>query len=134
MEKFNRSYERFSKALKKFKEVVDTPLLSEIFSDEFIVEITTKRFEYTYEAMWKAVKEFLRNRGLECNSPKSCFKELLKEGVIDQEVEKTLSEMVLLRNYLVHVYDESQAKEIYNRIKELDILKTFEVVYRGLRS
>lgn len=109
-------------------------MLSEIFSDEFIVEITTKRFEYTYEAMWKAVKEFLRNRGLECNSPKSCFKELLKEGVIDQEVEKTLSEMVLLRNYLVHVYDESQAKEIYNRIKELDILKTFEVVYRGLRS
>ncbi len=134
MEKYSRALERFRKSFKKFKEVVESPLIPEIFSEEFIIEITTKRFEYTYESMWKTIKEFLRIRGIECNSPKSCFRELLKEGIIPQELEPILYEMIVLRNTLVHVYDEEQAREIYNRISKKDILETFSTVLSSLEK
>ncbi len=134
MEKYSRALERFRKSFKKFKEVVENPLVPEIFSEEFIIEITTKRFEYTYESMWKTIKEFLRIRGIECNSPKSCFRELLKEGVVPQELEPILYEMIVLRNTLVHVYDEQQAREIYKRISKKDIIEVFSTVLSSLEK
>lgn len=134
MEKFTRSLEKFERAYRKFREAVDSPLFDNIFTPDIKIEILSKRFEYTYEAMWKAVKEFLRLRGIECNSPKSCFKELLKEAVAPPETEAVLSEMILLRNQLVHVYDEEQAREIFDRIKQKDILQTFEIVLTGLKE
>ncbi len=102
--------------------------------EELMVEIATKRFEYTFESMWKAVKEFLRLRGLECNSPRSCFSELLREGTVSYSFEKTLFKMIKIRNLLVHVYDEKQAKEIYSQIGEKDILDAFKEVLRGLKK
>ncbi len=134
MEKYSRAFERFRKSYKKFREIIENPLFPEIFKEEFIIEITTKRFEYTYKSMWKTVKEFLRLRGIECNSPKSCFRELLKEGIIPEDFEETLANMVFLRNTLVHVYDEKQAKEIYEKLKSKSILKTFETVINSLES
>ncbi len=126
--------ERFRKSFKKFKEIIDNPLIPEIFNEEFIVEITAKRFEYTYESLWKTIKEFLRVRGVECNSPKSCFREIIKEGIVPQELENILSEMIIIRNTLVHVYDEEQAEEIYKRISQEDILKTFEIILNSLKK
>jgi len=100
--------------------------LPEIFKEEFLIEITTKRFEYTYEALWKTIKEFLRLRGLECNSPKSCFKEAFKEGIILEEDEETVFDMIVLRNQLVHIYDEEMAREIYSKIKDKKFLTVFK--------
>ncbi len=134
MEKFTRAFGRFKKAYRKFKEVVENPFLPEIFSEEFLIEITTKRFEYTYEALWKTVKEFLRLRGLECNSPKSCFKEAFKEGLISEEYEDTFFYMILLRNRLVYVYDEEMAREIYLKLKEEKFLKAIESVIKNLEN
>ncbi|WP_457568745.1 DUF86 domain-containing protein [Desulfurobacterium sp.] len=132
MEKFRRAVERFEKAFRKFKEIVESESLKEFFKEEFLIEITTKRFEYTYEAMWKASKEFLRLNGIECNSPRSCFRELIKEGIIPEKFEKILSNMIILRNQLVHVYDEAAAKTIYTEITRPEILKTFETVLKNL--
>ncbi len=128
MEKYSRAFERLRRAYSKFKEVVENPVFPELFKEEFIIEITTKRFEYSYESLWKSVKEFLRIRGIECNSPKSCFRELIKEGIVPEELEGILSEIIILRNRLIHVYDEKQAKDIYKRLLEEDIRKTFEIV------
>jgi len=80
------------------------------------------------------VKEFLRIRGLECNSPRSCFRELLKEGVVPLEFEEILFRMIVLRNLLVHVYDENQAKEIYKEIVREEFLKTFRTVLEELKK
>ena len=99
-----------------------------------MIEIATKRFEYTFESMWKAVKEFLRIRGIECNSPRSCFKELLKEGLVPFSYEEELARMIMLRNQLVHIYDELQAKQIYDEIREERFLKTFEQVLKALKK
>ena len=48
----------FEKTLKKLEEILIFPALPEIFSEEFLIEITTKRFEYTFEAMCKSIKGF----------------------------------------------------------------------------
>ena len=114
--------------------MIENPALPEIFTEDFIVEITTKRFEYTYESLWKAVKEFLRLRGIECNSPKSCFREIIKEGVIPENLEQVLFEMILLRNNLVHIYDETQAKPIYKRIKDKEIIEAFSIILYSLEK
>ncbi|RUM42208.1 MAG: nucleotidyltransferase [Desulfurobacterium sp.] len=103
MEKFRRTLTKFERTIKKFEEAVNFSKDLKL-PEELIVEITTKRFEYTFESMWKAVKEFLRTQGLECNSPRSCFRELLKEGVVSLEFEEILFKMIRLRNLLVHVY------------------------------
>jgi len=84
--------------------------------------------------MWKAVKEFLRIRGLECNSPRSCFRELLKEGVVSMEFEEVLFEMIMLRNLLVHVYDEEQAKKIYKEIVKEKFLNTFKTILEEFKK
>jgi len=133
VEKFRRTLSKFERAVKKFEEA--TNFLKDFnLSEELIIEITTKRFEYTFESMWKVVKEFLRIRGLECNSPRSCFRELLKEGVVPLEFEEILFRMIVLRNLLVHVYDENQAKEIYKEIVREEFLKTFRTVLEELKK
>lgn len=134
MEKFTRTFGRLKKAYRKFKEVVENSFLPEIFNEEFLIEITTKRFEYTYEALWKTVKEFLRLRGLECNSPKSCFKEAFKEGLIPEDYEEIFFNMILLRNRLVHIYDEAMAKEIYTELKKEKFLKAIGDVIKNLEK
>ena len=134
MEKLRRACERFERALKKFTEVVGNPSLLEFFREEFIVEITTKRFEYTYESMWKCVKEFLMFKGIECNSPRSCFRELIKEGVLSEDYESVLARLVTLRNELVHVYDEKRAKGIYEEIKTPVVLQTLKEVLKKVKG
>ena len=134
MEKYSRTFERFKKSYAKFEEIIENPLFPEIFKEEFIIEITTKRFEYTYESLWKAVKEFLRLRGIQCNSPKSCFRELLKEGIISEDLEQILSEMIFLRNQLVHVYDEEQAKNIYQKLTDKSIIQTLNFILNALEK
>jgi len=114
--------------------VITNPSLFEFFKEEFIVEITTKRFEYTYEAMRNCVKEFLKIRGVECNSPKSFFRELIKEGVVTEDYEGALSKLIVLRNELVHVYDEERAKVIFEELKKPEVLETFSAVLKGIKG
>ncbi len=103
-----------------------------MFSEEFLIEITTKRFEYAFEAMWKSAKDFLKERGVECYSPKSCFDALIKEGVVPEGYEPILAEIIKIRNELVHVYDYERAKNLYNRLRSRDILDAFKKVCEGL--
>ena len=134
MEKYARTFERFRKAFGKFREIIESPAILDFFKEEFIIEITTKRFEYTYEAMWKSVKEFLRLRGIECNSPRSCFGELIKEGVISEDYESILADMIVLRNSLVHIYDEQRAKKICQEIGNKKVLEVFSLVLEALEN
>ncbi len=68
----------------------------------------------------------MRVRGIECYSPKSCFSELLKEGVVSYSEEELLSELIYIRNRLVHVYEEETAKTLRDRILQEDIYGLFK--------
>jgi len=56
---------------------IDT--LKDILKESFTIivrDATIQRFEYTFEALWKFLKAWLKEReGIICNSPKACFRE-----------------------------------------------------------
>jgi nucleotidyltransferase substrate binding protein (TIGR01987 family) len=63
--------------------------LREILMQPFSVivrDAAIQRFEYTFEAYWKFIKEYLKiKEGIICNSPKSCFREVFTVGMINED-------------------------------------------------
>ncbi len=110
--KLQRKIENLEKAFSNLHE-------SQFFDYEFQIkaEVVTKRFEYTFEALWKTLKLFLsQEKGLECYSPMDCFKSAYQVGMIPDEHEQDFIKMVRKRNEIVHIYNEPVAYEIYNFI------------------
>jgi len=74
-----------------------------------------KRFEFTFELLWKTTKIFLEYEGFPCVGPRSCIKEgVRRELLLEGEV---LLDMLEDRNQSSHIYDEHTAEEIFQRIK-----------------
>ena len=101
----------FSKALDKFTTAVDREddFKSEGFADIYL-DLVVKRFEFTYEMAWKALKRHLEFLGLEAKSPRMVFKEGFSQGIIKDE--SVWLDMIEQRNLTSHVYDEFQIQEI----------------------
>ena len=76
-----------------------------------------QRFEYTFEAVWKAAQLFLRtHEGVEAGSPKGCIRAARDVGLLlDAETGPALA-MADDRNLTVHTYNEALAEVIYARI------------------
>ncbi len=90
--------------------------------DEFVRDSAIKRFEFTFELAWKTMKAFLEEQGILCESPRACFKEAFRQGII--EYEEIWLEILKLRNQTSHTYKENLAEEVYSRLPE--ILSRFE--------
>ncbi len=133
-EKFSRTFERFEKALKKFEEIIRYPALFDFLNEELIIEVATKRFEYTFEALWKSIKEYLRIEGLILTTPLQCFKEAFKRGLIAEPDENLIFELIDKRNQIVHVYGLEEAKDIYQFIKKDEVYRAIEHVYKKLKT
>ena len=100
-----------ARALDSLREILAQPY-SVIVRDAAI-----QRFEFTFEAVWKYSREFLKNReGIVCNSPKSCFRELFSVGILSEEETLTLLEMTDDRNLTSHTYKEEVSQLIYNKL------------------
>jgi len=111
MEKLKRRTEELGKALKTLKEITREPY-SVVVRDAAI-----QRFEYTFEAFWKFLRDYLREaEGIRSNSPKSCFREALGAGLISEEQSMTCLEMTDDRNLISHTYIETVADQIYRKI------------------
>lgn len=83
--------------------------------DELDRDGVIQRFEFTFELFWKTIKILLEYEGFECAGPRSCIKEGARRGfLIEGEL---LLDMLEDRNKVSHIYDESTAKEIFERIK-----------------
>ena len=113
MEKLKLRSETAIKALKTLAEIVDEPY-STIVRDASI-----KRFEYSFDIFWKLIKDYLRvQEGIECASPKSCFREAFKVGILSEEETVKALEMTDERNLSTHTYDEEAIEEIYQRVRD----------------
>jgi len=132
--KFARTFEKFEKALKKFGETVDSPESFHDLDEEIVIELATKRFEYTFEACWKALQAYLRTEGVDSATPLKCFKGAYKTGDIAEQHDEIFLTMIEKRNQIVHVYDEAQAKHIYEFIKSPQVILAFQDVYDSLKS
>jgi len=105
-------YADAQRALNTLKEIIKEPF-SIIVRDAAI-----QRFEYTFEAFWKFIREYLKEKeGIIANSPKSCFKEIFSLGFVDEEETVELQEMTDKRNDTSHTYKEAVAQSIYEKLK-----------------
>ena len=112
MEKLKRRADEVEKALKTLKEISKEPY-SVIVRDAAI-----QRFEYTFEAFWKFLRDYLRDiEGIKCNSPKSCFRDALSTGLISEKQTIACLEMTDDRNLTSYTYIEKLAEQIYKKVE-----------------
>ncbi len=101
-------------ALSRLNEVLSIEAPSSIERDA-----TIQRFKFTFEALWKGVKEYLYTiEGLDVPSPKGVIRSCRE---LEQEATLALV-MADDRNLTVHTYNESLAAQIYSRIKGYSFL------------
>jgi nucleotidyltransferase substrate binding protein (TIGR01987 family) len=82
-----------------------------------------QRFEYTFEAVWKAAKQLLLElEGLDMGSPKSVIRASREMGILDEEETVEALQMADDRNLTVHTYNEALASAIYERLKGYVVL------------
>jgi nucleotidyltransferase substrate binding protein (TIGR01987 family) len=106
------------KAMLAFREVMAIGKPTSIERDAAI-----QRFEFTFEAIWKAAKEVLyEHEGIDAGSPKGVIRSCREVGVLKEEQTITALEMVDDRNLTVHTYNEKLAIEIYSRLKSYERL------------
>jgi nucleotidyltransferase substrate binding protein (TIGR01987 family) len=78
-----------------------------------------QRFEYSFEAVWKAAQRFLREReGVEAASPKAVVRASFSAGLLDEPSSRRALSMVDDRNLTVHTYNEPLAEAIYSRLAD----------------
>lgn len=121
---FNQySHEKLKNAFDKLNEGAD------IADDELQRDGVIKRFEFTFELLWKTLKIYLENQGIIVRSPRESLKEAFKLNLIEDE--KVFLDMLKDRNETTHIYDKETADKIFNRIKS-DYISAIENVVKKL--
>lgn len=108
MERLKQKVDSAKRALKTLQELLDSHSLTTVERDAAI-----QRFEYTFEAVWKAGKAFLREiEGLEIGSPKGVIRGFFQVGLFTEEQTVLALAMVDDRNLTSHTYNEGLAEQI----------------------
>ncbi len=112
MERLKQKVDNAKRALKSLQELINSQSLTIVERDAAI-----QRFEYTFEALWKAGKAFLREiEGLEIGSPKGVIRGFLQVGLFTEEQTALALAMVDDRNMTSHTYNEGLAEQIYDQL------------------
>ena len=110
--------ERLALKYQDAKNAVQT--LTDILKEHYSVIIrdaTIQRFKYTFEAVWKFLKEYLKEKeGIISASPKSCFREIFGLGLLNENETNQFLEMTDRRNETSHTYKQAVSEEIYRHI------------------
>ncbi len=127
MDKLEAQIQQFKTALSRLKEVLEMSKTEARFAEASARRVVRysaiQRFEFTLDLSWKTVKTYLEEkRGLICASPKECFREAYRQGMIAYDA--AWLALVDLRNETVHTYDEKTAERIYAQLPMA--LKHFE--------
>lgn len=94
--------------------------------DELDKDGVIQRFEFTFELLWKTLKIFLRDRGIEVKTPKDSMAESFKVGWIQDE--ETFLDMLEDRDKTSHIYDKETSEVIFERIKSRYVRAVKEVL------
>ena len=107
----------FSNALKRFNEALEkrNTLKKEGFED-IILDLIVKRFEFTYEMSWKALKRYLDYNGIEAQYPREIFKEAYTLGLIENQY--VWLDMIEMRNLSSHIYNEYEIEAILDKVDD----------------
>jgi nucleotidyltransferase substrate binding protein (TIGR01987 family) len=112
MERLQERIAMAERVLKAFEEVMTISNPSSIERDAAI-----QRFEFTFEALWKAAKQMLFDiEGIDVGSPKGVIRSCREVGIFTDTETTHALEMVNDRNLTVHTYNEALAIEIYEHL------------------
>lgn len=114
MDRLSLALNRTTQVLHAFLDVLRIEAPSEIERDAALW-----RFEFTFEAMWKAARYYLQaEEGIDVASPKSVIRSCREVGLFD--VDETSGALVMAddRNLTSHTYDRELAREIFGRLPE----------------
>ncbi len=101
----------FGNALKTLEEILNEK------ETVIVRDATIQRFEYTFEAMWKALKFYLVDmEGQNCNSPKQCMRTAGQTGILNSDETELALKLVDDRNMTTHTYIEVVAIKIFKKI------------------
>ena len=122
---------KFKAAIKEFGDTCRR--LSEALREkktEMVRDAAIKRFELAFDLAWKTIKAFLETEGVACASPRNCFKEAYRQGLI--EYDDVWMSLVEVRNSTVHTYNEHLADEVYGKLP--GALEAFEKLLKALEK
>lgn len=114
----NKILEDFNKAINNLEEVLD------LEKDDVTRDSAIKRFELCFDLAWKAIKSYAKIQGIECYSPRECFKEAYRLKLIDYN-EKWMK-IIEDRNLCAHLYSEEYADDVYQ------VLDDYVEMFKGL--
>ena len=86
---------------------------------DLVVDGTIQRFEFAFELAWKLMQAILRVHGIEAASPRAAIKEAFRAGWLPDG--EGWIDMLEDRNKTSHLYDETAAQAIYDKIKRQHI-------------
>jgi nucleotidyltransferase substrate binding protein (TIGR01987 family) len=122
-ERFDQRRNYFRQALKRLREALARP------EDDFIRDACIQRFEFTYEAAWKAMKLWLEAKDIDVRNAKDALRESLAQGLIqDPNAWSSLHEA---RNLTSHTYRAELAKQVYATLRE-QAIPLFEALDKAL--
>ena len=106
----------YTKALTKLISAQESKnRLIEAELEDMYLDLLVKRFEFTYEMSWKAIKRTLNMLGIEgVKSPRACFKEAFSQAMLADEA--IWLDMIEMRNLSAHTYDESEIQQLEEKI------------------
>lgn len=89
--------------------------------DDLQKEGLIRKFKYTFELLWKTMKDFLQNEkvDIEIISPKNVIKAAASSNLLEQMnvVGETLLDMLEKRNLMSHTYDIEKFTETLVKLK-----------------
>lgn len=111
MKRFDQVRGDFQNALKMLEEAIGAA------QSDLEVDGALQRFEFTFELFWKTLKLHLEQEGVLAGTPRQCFKEAYRLGLIKDET--SALRMLDDRNLTVHPYDHKTSREVFDRVKTL---------------
>ncbi len=92
--------------------------------------VDAKRFEFTYEMAWKALKRLLDYLGIDARAPRPVFKEAYAQGLLQNE--QVWLDMIEMRNLSSHVYDEHENSRILTELERY--LAAFDALLTRMKA
>jgi nucleotidyltransferase substrate binding protein (TIGR01987 family) len=87
--------------------------------DELDRDGVIQRFEFCFELMWKTLKIYLEDRGIDVRSPKDSLRAAFGQGWITEE--DGFLDMLADRNKTSHIYSREESQKVYDRITKQHI-------------
>ncbi|MDP3090771.1 MAG: nucleotidyltransferase substrate binding protein [Nitrospira sp.] len=82
--------------------------------NEFVRDSAIQRFEFTFELLWKSLKAYAEESGVEAYSPRDTFRTAFQLGLLSED--RPWLQMLEDRNLTSHTYNEVTAETIYSHL------------------